>query len=101
MKHSEYVRQREARDPAFKAAREALEPEFQFRRALIRARLDAGLTQEELAERIGTKQPAIARLESGSTRPSFETLQRLAVALEVTFAVTPAGVEALAYTPAM
>lgn len=100
MKHTDYVRQREAHDAEFKAARAALEPEFQFRRALIRARLDAGLTQEELALRVGTKQPAIARLESGSTRPSFEMLQRLAAALGVTFAVTPVGVETLEYTPA-
>lgn len=45
---------------------------------LIReARLRAGLTQQELAERTGTTQSAIARWESGQTRPAVETVARL------------------------
>lgn len=44
---------------------------------LIRqARLSAGLTQRELAERLGTHQPVIARWESGSTRPDFDSVVR-------------------------
>lgn len=41
------------------------------------ARRRAGLTQRELAERAGTTQSAIARLESGRTSPSFDQVQRL------------------------
>ena len=41
------------------------------------ARKRAGLTQRELAERAGTTQSAIARLESGRTRPTFENVLRL------------------------
>jgi transcriptional regulator with XRE-family HTH domain len=41
------------------------------------ARKRAALTQRELAERAGTTQSAIARLESGRTSPSFEDVERL------------------------
>ncbi len=63
MNHRDYVAQREARDPAFKKACERLRPQFEFRKALIGARLAAGLTQKQLAERMGTSQAAIARVE--------------------------------------
>ena len=47
---------------------------------MIIARRDAKLTQAELAERIGTTQSAIARLEAGRVSPSIATLQRYAEA---------------------
>lgn len=59
---------------------EALEPEFTLARAVIQARALADLTQEQLAQRMETTQSVIARLESGRTRPSTQTLQRLAAA---------------------
>ena len=58
----------------------ALEAEFAIASELIRARLRAGLSQAELAERMGTSQSAIARLESGQTLPSTKTLLRFAEA---------------------
>ncbi|MDE2058520.1 MAG: helix-turn-helix transcriptional regulator [candidate division NC10 bacterium] len=48
--------------------------------AVIKARNRAGLTQQQLARRMGTTQPVVARLESGRTRPSMRTLERLAEA---------------------
>src|SRR5437762_246112 len=72
MRHRDYVAEREARDPAFKAAREALRPQREWQRALIRARIKAGLTQHQLAERLGTKQSAIARWESGRVCPTVD-----------------------------
>lgn len=89
MNLDEYIAMREARDPAYRAAREATRPEFEFRRKLIGARLSAGLTQAELAERIGTKQSAISRLEGGDAEPSFDMLRRLAAALNVSFEILP------------
>jgi DNA-binding XRE family transcriptional regulator len=89
MKHRDYVTDREARDPSFKKARDAGRPQFEFRRALIGARLAAGLTQAELAEQIGTKQSAIARLENGASNPTLDMLVRLAKALSVSFEITP------------
>ena len=55
-----------------------LDDEFGIAAAVIAARSHAGLTQAQLAERMGTTQSAIARLEGGKSRPSTTTLQKLA-----------------------
>jgi len=52
-----------------------------FRAMVHRLRTDAGLTQAELAERMSTTQSAIARMEGGGSRPTLETLERLAKAV--------------------
>ena len=65
------------KDPEFKAEYDRQQPEF----ALIRARIEKGLTQEELAKKIGTKQSVISRLESGRANPSVAFLKKLAQAL--------------------
>jgi transcriptional regulator with XRE-family HTH domain len=52
--------------------------EFALASELIEARSRAGLTQEELADRMETSQSAIARMESGRTIPSGTTLKRIA-----------------------
>ena len=66
------------RDAEYRKAYDALEEEFTLASALIAARSQAGLTQEELAERMETSQSAIARMENGRTIPSGSTLQRFA-----------------------
>ena len=85
------------KDPAYRGEYDALEAEFAIASALIRARADAGLTQEELVERMGTKQEVIARRESGKILPSTRTLARLAKAtgtrLQISFAPAGAGAE--------
>ncbi|MBS3967838.1 MAG: helix-turn-helix transcriptional regulator [Truepera sp.] len=67
-------------EPQYRKAYEALEEEFALASTLIEARSRAGLTQQELARKMGTTQPAVARLESGRVRPSLRTLERLAAA---------------------
>jgi len=68
------------KNPEYRKAHQALAPEFELARAVIAARVTAGLTQEQLAQRMDTTQSVIARLESGRTRPSTQTLERLAAA---------------------
>ena len=67
-------------DPEYRQAYDALEDEFSLARAVIAARKRAGLTQTGLAERMGTTQPAVTRMESGKVQPSLRTLRRLAEA---------------------
>ena len=64
--------------PKYRQAYGALQEEFAVAEAVIEARRRAGLTQLQLARKMGTTQPVVARLESGSTRPSLRTLERLA-----------------------
>ncbi len=68
------------RDPEFATAYHAAEEEFSIAREIIRARTSAGLSQKELAEKIGTTQSVIARLESSAHTPSVSTLKRVALA---------------------
>lgn len=58
-----------------------LEPRYQFISELINARIKKGLSQKELARKIGTKQSAIARLESGNANPSIGFLEKMARAM--------------------
>jgi DNA-binding transcriptional regulator YiaG len=67
-------------DPAYREAYEALEGEFALVGALIRARTHARLSQAEVAERMGTTESAVSRLESGRSKPSTRTLERYAKA---------------------
>lgn len=69
------------KNPAFKAEYDALEPEYELIRQLIEARAEKKMTQKQLAEKIGTRQSNIARLESGNYNPSFQFLQKVAGAL--------------------
>jgi len=70
------------KDPEFRKEYEALESEYQLAAALIRLRLAKGLTQEQLAKLLNTKQESIARLESGSSLPSLSTVKKVANALD-------------------
>src|SRR5216684_2256106 len=68
------------KDPEFVAAYDALEDEFAVAAALIKARGEADMTQEQVARAMGTTQAVVARLESGRTMPSTRTLERFAKA---------------------
>lgn len=69
------------KDPEFAAAYAVADAEYQVIEEMIRARSEAGLSQAALAERMGTTQSAIARLEGGRVSPSVETLRRYGVAV--------------------
>ena len=71
-------------DAEFKKAWNDLDTQFDVLEMVIKAREEAGLTQEELARRIGTKQPALSRLERGGfQKAKIETLLKIANALNV------------------
>ncbi len=70
------------KDPEFSLEYEALEPEYKLASAFIRLRLAKGLTQEQLAKLLDTKQESIARLESGGFLPSLSTVKKVANVLD-------------------
>lgn len=65
-------------DPEVKKEYDALEAEFALIDSLISARLSKKMTQAELAQRVGMKQAAIARLEGGDSNPRYSTLAKVA-----------------------
>ncbi len=71
-------------DPKFKAAYDALDGEYATLAELLRARQEAGLTQAEVAQRMGTTNSAVSRLESSLLNlkhtPSLATLRKYAAA---------------------
>ena len=81
----EGARRRARRSDGYREARERLAPYEQLARIVIRRRMRLGLTQQQLAERMGTSHSAISRIESGRHGTSVQTLQRLAEALEMRF----------------
>ena len=82
--HKQFVKEL-LQDPAVKAAYDAQAEEFALLDELLRARRRAGLTQAEVAKRMGTKTPAVARLEGGGGNrrhsPSVTTLRKYAEAV--------------------
>jgi ribosome-binding protein aMBF1 (putative translation factor) len=68
------------KDPEYMKEYNALEEEFARAQMVIGARAHADISQAELAQRMGTSQSAIARLESGRIKPSTRTLEKLAAA---------------------
>ncbi len=67
-------------DPEFREEYARADVEYALIEALVQARAAAKLTQAELAQRLGTTQSAVARLEGGRVSPSFATLSRYAAA---------------------
>jgi len=84
MKHTELKKQA-LRKASVRAEYEALGPEFELLRQMLGARTKAGLSQADVATRMGTHAPAITRLESalgsGKHSPSIDTLKRYAEAV--------------------
>jgi len=84
MSHSE-LREKALKKEGVKSAYKALEPEFTLLRELLQARQKAGMSQAEIANKMGTKAPAVTRLESsltsGKHSPSIATLKKYAQAL--------------------
>ena len=88
------------KDPEYKQSFEGIGPEFDLAQKLIQARVKSGLSQEELAQRMGTSQSSIARMESGTVWPSMRSLARFAQAtsceLKIEFRPVRTGKQATA-----
>lgn len=77
------LREKLLRDPETKKAYDDLELKYAFIHKILDARIKAGITQSELAERAGTTQSAIARFESGAGNPTLSFIQKVSKALDV------------------
>jgi len=82
MKNYQQFKRKLLKDRGIKKAYDELGPEFNLIKTIIKRRLEKGLTQKELARRIGTKQSAISRLESGTYNPTISFLEKIAKALD-------------------
>lgn len=75
------------KNPAFKKTYEESEVEYQIARAIIRARIENGYTQKQLAKKLKTKQSVISRVENAKTTPSISFLKRVAKVLDTSLQV--------------
>src|SRR5712692_7841364 len=77
----EKLRRKWMKDPKFRAEYRRIGPDMELAFTLSEARRKAGLTQAELASRMGTSQAAVARIESGRGAPKWSTIERYARAV--------------------
>ena len=81
IRYEDFLKQ-QLKNPKLRKEYESLEDEFTLAKEIIELRIKSKLTQKQLAQQIGTSQPAIARIESGSYRNvSLSFLRRIADAL--------------------
>lgn len=83
----EASRRRAERSPAYRQQQEERAAFREIARLLVAYRMDAGLSQQDLADRVGTNHSQISRIESGRHQTSLDTLRRIAAALDRTLVV--------------
>ena len=88
MDYTEYKAKKLADNPNLKKEYDALAPQYEAIHAAIAGRKAAGLTQKELAERMGTAQANISRFENGNANPSLEFLQKMAASMGKTLHIS-------------
>ena len=81
LKTYEKILKEELKNPAFAREYKALKPKYEAISAVIKARLECGLTQEQLAKKLKTDQANISRFESGRITPTISFMARIAKAL--------------------
>lgn len=77
----EKLLKKQMEDPEFEKEWEDFQPELQLMHQIIGERIKQNLTQKELAEKMGTKQANISKIENGNANPSLDFLKRLANSL--------------------
>ncbi len=88
MKSYEKFKKELLKDPIVRKHYDDLGPEYELIARMIQKRLDEGLSQAALAKKIGTKQSAISRFESGSYNPTLAFLNKVADALDAHLKIT-------------
>jgi DNA-binding XRE family transcriptional regulator len=78
---AQFVKAKLMQDKAFAKEYDRLKPRYEIISFIISERLEQGMTQAQLAERIGTKKSNISRLESGRYNPSLDFLIKVAEGL--------------------
>ena len=68
--------------PELEEVIEGEDPVYQLRKRILELRLEKGYSQEELANKAGTKQAVISRIENGESEPRFQTINKIAKALD-------------------
>ena len=79
------------KDPEFAKLYREERVKFNIAIMLLKARLNAGLTQGELAAKLGVRQPYIDRLESGEANPTLSAVQKILDALDLRMVIEPIG----------
>ncbi len=79
---SDHIEHRSARSAQYRETQDRLRPFEEIARVVIMRRAQLGLTQQELAKRMGSTKSVISRIESGQHRTNTDTLRRLAEALD-------------------
>ena len=88
MKNYNQLKKKLLKDREIKRAYDSLKPEFEVVSLFIKRRMEEGFTQGDLARRIGTKQSAVSRFESGGYNPTLNFLQKMAEGLNTKIKVT-------------
>ena len=78
MKNWKALKQELLKKPEVSQAYDELEPEYKLAHSLLKARVAKKMTQAELAQKAGVSQVIIARLESGTSNPTVDTVSRVA-----------------------
>lgn len=79
------------KDKKIKVAYDTLEPRYALIRQILNARMKQHISQKELADKMGTKQSAIARFESGNTNPTLSFIERLSRAMNIPLTISFSG----------
>ena len=87
MTHDQYL-EKSLKNPELKRVYDSLSLEYELIDALIEQRIKLGITQKQLAKKIGTKQSAVSRFERGGSNPRLTFLKKLANALNVKLTMT-------------
>lgn len=90
MKYTDYLQKIE-NDPEYRKGKATLQAHFALGDAVLRARVQRGWTQTELAKKVGTRQANISRIEAGLSNPTLKLIQKIIwiLELDLTFASAP------------